>query len=57
MAPKGRLYKNQQSVLIVSSPDGGPRLEGSQQSSSLSDSSNLAWNRHCTLFPTQDNEA
>ena len=57
MALKGQSYKNQQSILIVSSPDGGPRLEGSQQSSSLSDSSNPAWNRHCTLFPTQDNEA
>ena len=32
------------------------RLESSQQSSSPSDSSDQAWDRHCTLVPTQDNE-
>ena len=50
-------YENQWSVFIVSSLDGGSRLEGSQKSSSPSDPSNPTRNRHCASFPTQDNEA
>ena len=56
MAPSGRPYKDQQSVLVVSSPDGGFRLEGSQRLSSPGDTGDSTWNHHCASFPTQDNE-
>ena len=56
MALTSGLIKDQQSGPLVSAPDGGPRLEGSQQSSPPSNSSNLAWNCYGTLFPTQDIE-
>ena len=54
MALSGGLDKDQQSSSLVSALDGGPRLEGSQRSSSPSDLSDLAQNCYGTPFPTQD---
>ena len=57
MASRSGLDEDQRSVLVVSSPDGGPRLEGSQRSSTPGDSSDLTQNRYRTSLLTPDYEA
>ena len=56
MAPTCGLDKDQQSTPFVITLDGGSWLESSQQLSTPSNSSNLAWNHYGTLFPIQDIE-
>ena len=56
MAPGGRSDEDKQCFLVVVVAHGGPRLEGSKQPSTPSNSSDQAWNRHRAPTPTQDIE-
>ena len=56
MALRGQSDEDKRRSSVVVVAHGGPRLEGSQQSSTPSHASNPAWNRHRAQAPTQDNE-
>ena len=56
MAPSGRSEEDKRRFSVVLVAHGGPRLEGSQQSSTPSNASDSAWNRHHAQALTQDIE-
>ena len=56
MALSGQSDEDKRHFLIVIVAHGGPRLEGSQQSSTPGNSSDQAWNCCRAQAPTQDIE-